>query len=140
MAAKQKAFDWQWKVASEQSILLVTFQKTPMVQDWRTFHAEAYADFAGGPVKLLSDSRLSENIVDHDGLITLYDDASHYGVTERFIANVVNDSGYFLKSDMINKFSRLNNRPLGFKSFLEPEAAMAWLLSCSFDDLIQTEM
>ncbi len=139
MKVNKVVFSWDWRTESGQSILFVTFHQTPTTEDWRAFHAQAYADFAGGPVKLLSDSQLSENTVDHKALIALFDDASRYGVTERFIANVVRDQGYFLKSDMINQYAETNRRALGFNSFLDPEAAKAWLLSCSFEDLKQAQ-
>ncbi len=139
MKVNNDVFSWHWTTESGQSILFVTFHRTPASEDWRAFHAQAYADFAGGPVKLLSDSRLSENIVDHKDLIALFDDASRYGVTERFIANIVSDQGYFLKSDMINQYAKTNRRALGFNSFLDPQAAKAWLLSCSFKDLKQAQ-
>ncbi|MCK5425275.1 MAG: hypothetical protein KAI89_07875 [Emcibacter sp.] len=125
--------EWEWLEDGEQKFLFVKCNETPTLEDWIKCYTEALSDYSGGPLKTLTDMRLSENTMGYnEDMAEFYNKILSMGVDKGVASLIVSDRLYHFKEKVVNAFAKFNKQPFIVKSFTDFHVAKRWLSNYKF--------
>jgi hypothetical protein len=122
-------YEWSWSEEEGNRFLCTTFVGTLALPDWYRMYDEALAEFDGGHLAILSDSRLSENTLSHGELLSIFDHLHSLGVRSIVCSLVVSDRLFHLKERLFNEVATMHAIDYHLKSFDDPDEARRWLIA-----------